>query len=109
MQGGTGAVAPGVLRALGEVLRGRERGPGVGEVHRAVAAGHARRAAVRVPTGLEIGDGQQNALRHVVVGRRGGERLLQPVRGGIRGGGGRGRAEQGQQQGGGGERDGGPP
>lgn len=69
---------------------------GIGEVHRAVAARHARRAPVRVPPGLQIRHAQQHALRHVVLGGRRGERLLQPVLGGP--GVGRGRPEQWQQQ-----------
>ncbi|BFO17587.1 hypothetical protein SHKM778_39750 [Streptomyces sp. KM77-8] len=56
---------------------GFEGGTGIREVHGTVAAGHARGAGVGVPAGLEVGDAEQHALRYVVLGGRGGERLLE--------------------------------
>ncbi len=78
--GGTRLVAAGVLRAFAVVGGPGDRGPGVREVHRAVAARDAGRAGVRIPAGLEVRHAEQHALRHVVSGGGRGEGPLQAGR-----------------------------
>jgi hypothetical protein len=63
----TGRVTAGVLVTLRVHGRGTgESGAGVGQMHRPVTAGDARRTAVVVPARLQIRDAQQHALRNVV-------------------------------------------
>ncbi|WP_251016926.1 hypothetical protein [Streptomyces sp. ISL-1] len=85
----TRVIAARVLDAVRMVRRLGESGPGVGEMHRPVAAGDARRARMSVPARLEIGDAEQHALRYSVLGRGGGEVALQRAGRELFGGGGR--------------------